>query len=104
MIERKMIGEKTGQGFYKRVKTADGDSEILTLDPATLEYRPRKSPRLPSLEAAPPITDVRRARADALRRQGQGRRVPARHARPTLAYTAQGHAARSPTRQTTSIG
>jgi 3-hydroxyacyl-CoA dehydrogenase len=59
MIERKMVGEKAGQGFYKRVKTADGESEILTLDPATLEYRPRKSPRLPSLEAASTITDVR---------------------------------------------
>jgi 3-hydroxyacyl-CoA dehydrogenase len=59
MIERKMVGEKAGQGFYKRVKTADGESEILTLDPATLEYRPRKSPRLSSLEAASTITDVR---------------------------------------------
>ncbi len=59
MIERKMVGEKAGQGFYKRVRTADGESEILTLDPATLEYRPRKSPRLSSLEAASTITDVR---------------------------------------------
>jgi 3-hydroxyacyl-CoA dehydrogenase len=59
MVERKMIGEKSGQGFYKRVKAATGDSEILTLDPATLAYRPRKPPRLPSLEAAATITDVR---------------------------------------------
>jgi 3-hydroxyacyl-CoA dehydrogenase len=59
MIERKMVGEKAAQGFYKRVKLADGESEILTLDPATLEYRPRKPPRLPSLEAASAITDVR---------------------------------------------
>ena len=59
MVERKMVGEKAGQGFYKRVRTPDGGSEILTLDPATLEYRPRKSPKLGSLEAAAPITDVR---------------------------------------------
>jgi 3-hydroxyacyl-CoA dehydrogenase len=59
MVERKMIGEKTGQGFYKRVKSPDGESEILTLDPATLEYRPRKPARLASLEAAAPITDLR---------------------------------------------
>jgi 3-hydroxyacyl-CoA dehydrogenase len=58
MVERKMVGEKTGQGFYKRVKSATGESEILTLDPATLEYRPRTSPRLGSLEAAAAITDV----------------------------------------------
>src|SRR5258705_3236976 len=59
MVERKMIGEKTGQGFYKQVKSAGGDSEILTLDPATLEYRPRRSPKLPALESAAAITDVR---------------------------------------------
>ena len=64
MVERKMIGEKAGQGFYKRVRKGDAssgsaESEIFTLDPATLEYRPRKSPRLPALEAAGAITDVR---------------------------------------------
>jgi 3-hydroxyacyl-CoA dehydrogenase len=59
MVERKMVGEKTGQGFYKRVKGTGGESEILTLDPATLEYRPRSSPRLGSLEAAAATTDLR---------------------------------------------
>src|ERR1041384_2153874 len=51
MGDGKVVGEKAGQVFYKRVKSSTGDSEILTLDPATLEYRPRKSPRLASLEA-----------------------------------------------------
>ncbi len=59
MVERKMVGEKAGQGFYKRVKSAAGESEILTLDPATLEYRPRNPARLGSLEAAAAIGDVR---------------------------------------------
>src|SRR6185369_6105495 len=54
IVERKMVGEKAGQGFYKRVRTPDGQSDILTLDPTTLEYRPRKSPKLGSLEAAAP--------------------------------------------------
>jgi 3-hydroxyacyl-CoA dehydrogenase len=57
MLERGMIGEKAGEGFYKRIKGKDGESEILTLDPATLEYRPRQSPRLPSLDAAQSIGD-----------------------------------------------
>jgi 3-hydroxyacyl-CoA dehydrogenase len=57
MLERGMIGEKAGNGFYKRIKGKDGESEILTLDPATLEYRPRQSPRLPSLDAAQSTTD-----------------------------------------------
>src|SRR5882672_10563466 len=44
MIERGWIGEKAGQGFYKREKGA-----ILTLDPATLTYRPAQAVHLPSL-------------------------------------------------------
>ena len=59
MLERGMSGEKAGQGFYKRVKTPEGESQILTLDPATLEYRPRQSPKLPALDAAASITDTR---------------------------------------------
>jgi len=58
LIERRWIGEKAGQGFYKRSKTADGGSEILTLDPTTLTYRPKQSGKLPSLDAARSIDDV----------------------------------------------
>ena len=58
MVERGQTGEKAGQGFYKRVKNASGESEILTLDPATLEYRPRQSPKLGSIEAGKSIADV----------------------------------------------
>ena len=56
LVEKGWVGEKSGQGFYKRLKTADG-SEILTLDPATLTYRARQAPRLPSLDAARAIED-----------------------------------------------
>jgi 3-hydroxyacyl-CoA dehydrogenase len=58
MLERGLTGEKAGKGFYKRVKGAGGESEILTLDPATLDYRPRQSAKLPSLEAAKSINSV----------------------------------------------
>jgi len=89
MVERKMVGEKTGQGFYKRVKTPTGESEILTLDPATLDYRPRKSPRLPSLEAAASIADVRervRTLYEGKDRVGEFLRATLR---PTLEYAAK---------------
>ncbi len=46
MVERKWLGEKTGQGFYKK----DG-KDILTLDWRTLEYGPRRKGSFPSLEA-----------------------------------------------------
>src|SRR5688500_6535460 len=58
MVEQGQTGEKAGRGFYRRVKNASGESEILTLDPATLEYRPRTSPKLASVEAGKSITDV----------------------------------------------
>ena len=58
MLERGLTGEKVGAGFYKRVKNAAGESEILVLDPSTLEYRPQQKPKLPSLEAARAIADA----------------------------------------------
>jgi 3-hydroxyacyl-CoA dehydrogenase len=57
MIERGWIGDKAGQGFYKKEKSASG-TEILTLDPKTLAYRPKQPARLPSLEAARTLEDV----------------------------------------------
>jgi 3-hydroxyacyl-CoA dehydrogenase len=56
LVERGWIGEKSGQGFYKRQQTTSG-TEILTLDPATMTYRPRQSPRLPALDAVRSIDD-----------------------------------------------
>jgi 3-hydroxyacyl-CoA dehydrogenase len=50
MVARKWLGDKTGQGFYKRVKGADGKSEILAIDPATLDYRPQESAHFSSLD------------------------------------------------------
>ena len=45
MIDRKMLGAKTGRGFYKK----EGD-EILTLDLTSMEYRPQRKPAFQSLE------------------------------------------------------
>lgn len=57
MIERGLLGDKAGRGFYQRVKGDDG-STILTLDPATLDYRPQTTPKLPALEAARAVPDL----------------------------------------------
>ncbi len=58
MIKRGWLGEKSGRGFYQRVKKG-GDTEILTLDPGTMEYRPRQKARFASLEMARAIDDSR---------------------------------------------
>jgi len=57
LLKRGWIGEKAGQGFYKRVKGSDGQSQILVLDPKTMEYRPSQHVSLPALEAARAIED-----------------------------------------------
>ena len=54
MIARGWIGAKSGQGFYKKMPSGD----ILTLDPATMEYRPKRPARLEALEAARSIEDT----------------------------------------------
>jgi len=59
MITRGWVGEKAGQGFYKRVTAPDGEAEVLVLDPATMEYRPRQPVEMPALEAAKSIEDPR---------------------------------------------
>ena len=59
MMKRGWLGEKTGSGFYKRVKGAGGESEILTLDWQKMEYRPQQKARFPSIEAGKAIEDTR---------------------------------------------
>ncbi len=58
MIERGWLGEKTGSGFYKRIKKG-GDSEILTLDWHTMEYRERQKAKFGSIEGGKAIEDTR---------------------------------------------
>ena len=43
MVKRGWLGDKAGQGFYKKMRGADGKEERLVLDLATLEYRPTTS-------------------------------------------------------------
>lgn len=51
MLQNKWLGDKTGQGFYKRVETKAG-KETLALDYKTMEYHPSQKIESPSLEAA----------------------------------------------------
>ena len=51
MLERKMLGDKSGGGFYKKKKTPEGEQR-LGLDWKTLEYRERQKPRLAALDMA----------------------------------------------------
>ena len=58
MIKRGWLGDKTGQGFYKKVK-GEGEKEILTLDVHTMEYRARQKAKFASIDAGKSIDDTR---------------------------------------------
>jgi 3-hydroxyacyl-CoA dehydrogenase len=58
MVKRGWLGDKTGQGFYKKLK-GEGEKEILTLDVNTMEYRPPQKARFASLEMGKAIEDTR---------------------------------------------
>jgi len=51
MVAKKLLGEKTKQGFYKRVEEG-GKKVILSIDYKTLEYTRQQKAKFPSLEAA----------------------------------------------------
>src|SRR6202165_2235140 len=57
MARRGWLGDKTGQGFYKKLR-GEGEKEILTLDVNTMEYRPRQKARFASIEAGKTIEDT----------------------------------------------
>ena len=53
LVKRGWIGDKAGQGFYKKVRGGSGGKDDrLVLDLATFEYRPSQKPSLPALEMA----------------------------------------------------
>ncbi|MBK7391304.1 MAG: enoyl-CoA hydratase/isomerase family protein [Bacteroidetes bacterium] len=59
MSENKWLGDKTGQGFYKKVKSDSGKSEILELNLNTLEYQPQTKVRYATLEATKTIDNLK---------------------------------------------
>jgi 3-hydroxyacyl-CoA dehydrogenase len=59
MMERKWLGDKTGQGFYRKEgKDAQGRDLRLALDWRTLEYIPATRPKFASLEMAKNIESI----------------------------------------------
>ncbi|HEX7903777.1 MAG TPA: 3-hydroxyacyl-CoA dehydrogenase/enoyl-CoA hydratase family protein [Chitinophagaceae bacterium] len=58
MVENNWLGDKTGQGFFKKIKGSTGEKEILTLDLKTQEYKPRVKSKFATVEAAKPIDDL----------------------------------------------
>jgi 3-hydroxyacyl-CoA dehydrogenase len=59
MLTNKWLGDKTGQGFYKKIKAPKGTKpEILTLNLQTMEYGPKVKTKYATVEAAKQIDDL----------------------------------------------
>ena len=58
MVGNKWLGDKTGQGFYKKSKDAEGKSQILTLDLSTMEYVPKQKVHFTTLDSAKQIDNL----------------------------------------------
>jgi 3-hydroxyacyl-CoA dehydrogenase len=89
LVARGWIGEKSGSGFYKRERGPGSESRILSLDPASMTYRARQSARLPALDAARPIEDVRERVRVLFGGQDTVGDFLRRTLAPTLVYTAR---------------
>ena len=59
LIENKWLGDKTGNGFFKKVKNAEGKSEIHVLNLKTFEYTPSAKAKFATVDAAKQIDDVK---------------------------------------------
>ncbi|MCG6957965.1 MAG: 3-hydroxyacyl-CoA dehydrogenase/enoyl-CoA hydratase family protein [Gemmatimonadetes bacterium] len=59
LVDDGRLGQKSGAGFYKKVRGEDGKSEILMVDPATLEYVPQGKVSFGALEMAKNVGDLR---------------------------------------------
>jgi 3-hydroxyacyl-CoA dehydrogenase len=60
MIEKNWLGDKTGQGFFKKMPPPPkGEKEIYVLNLQSMEYEPRKKPKFATIETAKPIEDLK---------------------------------------------
>ena len=87
-LERGRLGDKTGQGFYKKPpKGTKGD--ILTLDLETLEYRERREPDIPSIKEAMKIKPLGKRLAFVLAQDDKAGALVRHAVYNSLGYAAQ---------------
>ncbi|MFV0389374.1 MAG: enoyl-CoA hydratase-related protein, partial [Pyrinomonadaceae bacterium] len=58
MLEKKILGDKTGGGFYKKSNDSEGNRVILELDLNSFEYKPQDKTKFASLDAAKQIDEL----------------------------------------------
>ncbi|AGC46912.1 3-hydroxyacyl-CoA dehydrogenase [Myxococcus stipitatus DSM 14675] len=88
MVEKGMLGDKSGGGFYKKDRSSGG-KDILALDLKTLEYRPQGKVRFESLGAAREVEDVKERVAVVLNGTDKAAKFAEQVTLDVLAYTSR---------------
>jgi len=58
MVENKWLGDKSGNGFFKKTKAANGEKNIEVLDLKTMQYQHRQKVKFASIDAVKQIEDI----------------------------------------------
>ena len=75
LVKRGWLGNKAGQGFYKKQKGEGGKTEYWALDYKSMEYKPAQKVRYPSIERCQKSRGDAGENSNAGLRQGSCRRV-----------------------------
>jgi len=89
LVQKGMLGDKSGGGFYKKQKGGAGEKEVFALDLATLEYKPSKKVRFESLGAAKDVEGVKERVATVMGGSDKAARVAERVTLDMLAYASR---------------
>ncbi|MCK8492256.1 3-hydroxyacyl-CoA dehydrogenase/enoyl-CoA hydratase family protein [Spirosoma sp. RP8] len=60
LMENKWLGDKTGQGYYKKTKDEKGQTLILALDLKAFEYKPSQKVKFGTLESTKAIDNLKK--------------------------------------------
>lgn len=74
LLDNNFLGNKSGQGFYKKTKEKDdkGRKKILALNLDTLEYEEQQKPDLPSIKLAKQVDDLHKRIAAVFKSEDKG--------------------------------
>jgi len=89
MVAKGQLGEKSGAGFYKKVKGEGGKSDIHVLDLGTMEYRAQKKVRFESLGAAKEVEDLGERIATVMKGTDKAAKFAEQTTFETLAYASR---------------
>jgi len=88
MVKNQWLGQKTKQGFYRRVKQ-EGKEETLVLDYEKLDYRPQQKVSLPSVEMAKNMDDLKERIKTLIMSPDRGGQFAWKTLKKTLLYSAE---------------